>query len=93
MMDRPYNKILLNDDNLLDGWKHLSLKPKNMKIVLSIPLKLKNYLRSSMSQENLNRLAISCTEKDMIENINVNTIISEFAYKNARRNFVRAFEY
>ena len=43
------------------------------------------YLRSSMSQERLNDLAILCIEKNILENINVDTIINDFASKNARR--------
>ena len=46
---------------------------------------LKNYLRSSMSQERLNGLATLCIEKDMLESIDLDTLISDFASKNARR--------
>jgi len=46
----------------------------------------KNYLRSKMSQERLNGLAILCIEKDVIEHIDVDTIVSDFAYRNANRN-------
>ena len=46
---------------------------------------LKSYLRSSMSQERFNDLAILCMEKNMLENIDVDTIINDFASKNARR--------
>jgi len=35
----------------------------------------------------LNSLVILCIEKDMIKHINVNTIICNFAYKKARRNY------
>ena len=45
---------------------------------------LKSYLRSSMSQERLNDLAILCM-KNMLENIDVDTIINDFASTNARR--------
>jgi len=46
---------------------------------------LKNYLKSSMSQERL---------RDMISPIVVDTIISDFASKNACRNgLIRTFEY
>jgi len=41
---------------------------------------IKNYLR-------LNGLAILCIEKDVIEYIDVDTIISNFAYRNAHRNY------
>ena len=46
---------------------------------------LKSYLRSSMSQERLNDLTILCIEKNMLENIDVNTIINDFASRNTRR--------
>ena len=46
---------------------------------------LKSYLRSSMSQERLNDLAILCIEKNMLENIDFDTIINDFASRNARR--------
>ena len=46
---------------------------------------LKSYLRSSMSQERLNDLTILCIEKNMLENIDVDTIINDFASRNARR--------
>ncbi|WCJ37047.1 hAT family dimerization domain [Euphorbia peplus] len=46
---------------------------------------LKNYLRSSMSQERLNGLATLCIERHMLEHIDIDTMISDFASKNARR--------
>ena len=46
---------------------------------------LKSYLKSSMSQERLNDLTILCIEKNMLENIDVDTIINDFASRNARR--------
>ncbi|KAI4982735.1 hypothetical protein ZWY2020_023227 [Hordeum vulgare] len=48
---------------------------------------LKNYLRSTMSQERLNGLATLCIEKKMLDEIDIDTIISDFASKNVRRNF------
>uniref|UniRef100_A0ACD5VUM1 Uncharacterized protein n=1 Tax=Avena sativa TaxID=4498 RepID=A0ACD5VUM1_AVESA len=46
---------------------------------------LKNYLRSAMSQERLNGLVTICIEKELLDEINVNNIISDFASKNVRR--------
>ena len=46
---------------------------------------LKSYLTSSMSQGRLNDLAILCIEKNILENIDVDTIINDFASRNARR--------
>ena len=48
---------------------------------------LKNYLRSTMSQERLNGLATLCIEKKMLDEIDIDTIISDFASQNVRRNF------
>uniref|UniRef100_A0A7N1A7G4 HAT C-terminal dimerisation domain-containing protein n=1 Tax=Kalanchoe fedtschenkoi TaxID=63787 RepID=A0A7N1A7G4_KALFE len=50
---------------------------------------LKTYLRSSMSQERLNDLAILSIEKDMLENIDYDTLVNDFASKNARRSNFR----
>ncbi len=47
---------------------------------------LKNYLRSSISQERLNGLAMLCIEKNMTESLDLDTVISDFASKNARRS-------
>ncbi|KAL7583920.1 uncharacterized protein LOC111918056 [Lactuca sativa] len=46
---------------------------------------LKNYLRSSMSQERLNGLAMLCIEKDLLDNIELDSIIDDFASKKARK--------
>jgi hypothetical protein len=48
---------------------------------------LKNYLRSTMSQEGLNGLATLCIEKRLLDEININTIINDFASRNVRSNF------
>jgi hypothetical protein len=48
---------------------------------------LKNYQRSVMSQERLNGLATLCIEKKLLDHINTDGIISDFASRNARRNF------
>ncbi|KAL9154317.1 hypothetical protein ABFS82_10G106500 [Erythranthe guttata] len=46
---------------------------------------LKNYLRTTMSQERLNGLALLTIEKDMLENIEYDDIIDDFASKSATR--------
>ncbi|XP_066333369.1 uncharacterized protein [Miscanthus floridulus] len=48
---------------------------------------LKNYLRSTMSQERLNGLATLCIEKRLLDEIDIETIIDDFASRNVRRNF------
>ena len=40
-----------------------------------------------MLQERLNGLAILCIEKNMLENIDVDNIINDFASRNARRQY------
>ena len=46
---------------------------------------LKNYLRSTMTQERLNDLATLCVEK-LLDEININKIIDDFISQDARRN-------
>ena len=48
---------------------------------------LKNYLRSKMSQERLYGLAILYIEKILLDEIDIDTIINDFASKHIRRNF------
>jgi hypothetical protein len=48
---------------------------------------LKNYLRSTMLQQRLNGLAICSIEKDILDNINLDSVINDFAPRNARRSF------
>ncbi|VAI92795.1 unnamed protein product [Triticum turgidum subsp. durum] len=47
---------------------------------------LKNYLRSTMSQDRLNGLAMCCIEKNMLDNIDLDIVIDDFASKNARKS-------
>ncbi|XP_057796565.1 uncharacterized protein LOC131012599 [Salvia miltiorrhiza] len=47
---------------------------------------LKTYLRSSMCQERLNGLAILCIEKEILDNIDLDDVVDDFASKNARRS-------
>ena len=44
-------------------------------------------MRSTMSQEKLNGLAILCIEKKLLDEIDINTINIDFVSKNIRRNF------
>jgi hypothetical protein len=48
---------------------------------------LKNYLRYKMSQERLNGLAILCIEKILLDEIDIDTIINDFASKHVRNFF------
>ena len=47
---------------------------------------LKNYLRSTMSQERLNGLAMCCIENNMLDITDLDTVIHDFASKNARKS-------
>lgn len=46
---------------------------------------IKNYLRSSMGQQRLDNLAIISIESDLLDNINMTELISEFSRKKARK--------
>ncbi|KAK2362136.1 zinc finger MYM-type protein [Trifolium repens] len=51
---------------------------------------LKSYLRSTMLQERLNGLVMIAIENDLLENIQYEELVDEFASKNARReNFFK----
>lgn len=50
---------------------------------------LKNYLRSTMSQERLNGLTTLCIEKKLLDDIDINSIINDFASRNVRRNCLK----
>jgi hypothetical protein len=49
---------------------------------------LKNYLRSTMSQERLNGLATCSIEKDILANIDLNIVLNDFASRNAGRSYL-----
>ena len=40
---------------------------------------LKNYLRSTMLQDRLNGLAMCCIEKDVLDNIDLDIVLNDFA--------------
>ncbi|XP_042065996.1 uncharacterized protein LOC121809439 isoform X3 [Salvia splendens] len=80
-----------------------SVKRKAYRILFTVPVTvasaersfsklklLKNYLRSTMSQQRLNGLATLCIEKKLLDEVDSNTIINDFASRNVRRNFLRA---
>ncbi|KAL5835174.1 hypothetical protein ACOSQ4_014671 [Xanthoceras sorbifolium] len=46
---------------------------------------LKSYLRTTMTQDRLNGLALIYIEKDMLENIQYDDIIYEFAFRSVSR--------
>jgi hypothetical protein len=48
---------------------------------------LKNYLRFAMSQERLDGLATLCIEKKLLDDVNIEAIIDDFASRNVRRHF------
>lgn len=47
---------------------------------------IKTYLRSTMSQERLNGLAILSIESEILEKLNLEDFIDDFASQNARRS-------
>ncbi|KAG6425970.1 hypothetical protein SASPL_110181 [Salvia splendens] len=49
---------------------------------------LKNYLRSTMSQDRLNGLATCSIENGILENVDLNIVLADFASRNARRSFL-----
>jgi hypothetical protein len=53
---------------------------------------LKNYLRSTMLQERPNGLAICSIESDIFDGINLDSVIEDFASRNARRRFLQSTE-
>ncbi|XP_020263213.1 zinc finger MYM-type protein 1-like [Asparagus officinalis] len=90
--DKPWTSI-----KILEFVKSVDMFPNVMvayRILLTIPVTvasaersfsklklLKSYLRTTMTQDRLNGLAILCIEKDMLENIKYDSIIDDFASK------------
>ena len=50
---------------------------------------LKNYLRSIMSQERLNGLTTLCIEKQLVDDIDIDSIITDFTFRSVRRNIFK----
>lgn len=92
----PWNSI-----RVLEFVKKMDMFPNILvayRVLLTIPITvasaersfsklklIKSYLRTSMTQDRLNGLAILSIEKHMLKNIKVEHIIDDFASKNARR--------
>ncbi|KAL6568949.1 hypothetical protein OROGR_000674 [Orobanche gracilis] len=92
----PWNSV-----KILEFVKKMDMFPNILvayRVLLTIPITvasaersfsklklIKSYLRTSMSQDRLNGLALLSIEKNMLTNINVENIIDDFASKNARR--------
>jgi hypothetical protein len=67
------------------GYYLSSLPAYGMALADFFKLKLlKKYLRSTMSQEHLNDLTTLCVEKQLLAEVNINTIIDDFASRNVR---------
>ncbi|KAJ6826797.1 zinc finger MYM-type protein 1-like [Iris pallida] len=99
--DKPWTSI-----RILEYLKRMDIFPNAMiayRFLLTLPVTvasaersfsklklLKSYLRTTMTQDRLNGLAIMCIEKDMLETIEYADIIDEFASQNSRRkHFLR----
>jgi hypothetical protein len=52
-------------------------------------MKLLNYLRSVISQERLNGLATLCIEKQLLDDIDIESTIAAFASRSVRRNYFK----
>jgi hypothetical protein len=50
---------------------------------------LKNCLRSTMLHDRLNGLAMCSIEKNILDKINLDVVIKDFASRNARRRFFK----
>jgi hypothetical protein len=48
---------------------------------------LKNCLRSTMLQDRLNGLATCCIEKEILDKVDLDIVLNDFASRNARRSF------
>jgi hypothetical protein len=48
---------------------------------------LKNYMRLVMSQERLNGLATPCTERMLLDEIDIDSIVPEFVSRSVRIKF------
>ncbi|XP_048504198.1 uncharacterized protein LOC125499433 [Beta vulgaris subsp. vulgaris] len=87
--------------DMLKFVKHLDFFPNLViayRIMLTIPVTvasaersfsklklLKSYMRSTMSQERLNGLALIAIENDILEKVDYEDLVDDFASKNARR--------
>ncbi|XP_062011911.1 uncharacterized protein LOC133728519 [Rosa rugosa] len=97
---KPWNSI-----KIMEFAKEMDMFPNILvayRILLTVPVTvasaersfsklklLKSYLRTTMTQDRLNGLAILSIEKNMLKNVEVEHIIDDFASKNARRSHFR----
>ena len=70
--------------NVLVAYRILLTVPMTVRSFSKLKL-LKNYLRSTMSQERLNGLAMCTIERDILDIIDLNTVLDDFTSRNARR--------
>ncbi|KAM5548422.1 zinc finger MYM-type protein 1 [Rosa sericea] len=98
--DRPWTSI-----QIMEFTKKMDMFPSVMvayRILLTIPVTvasaersfsklklLKSYLRTTMTQDRLNGLAILTIERNMLVNVDYEKIIDDFASRNARRHHFR----
>ncbi|KAM3279953.1 hypothetical protein ACQJBY_046997 [Aegilops geniculata] len=82
---------------VVDGYPNVSVA---YRILLTVPVTvasaersfsklklLENYLRSTMLQDRLNGLAMCCIKKDILDNVDLDCALNDFASRNARRSF------
>ena len=98
--DKPWTSI-----KIMEFAKKMDMFPNVMvayRILLTVPVTvasaersfsklklLKSYLRTSMTQDRLNGLAILSIERTMLGSVDYEKIIHDFASRNARRNHFR----
>ncbi|PRQ18417.1 putative HAT dimerization domain-containing protein [Rosa chinensis] len=98
--DRPWTSI-----QIMEFAKKMDMFPSVMvayMILLTIPVTvasaersfsklklLKSYLRTTMTQDRLNGLAILTIERNMLANVDYKKIIDDFASRNAKRHHFR----
>ncbi|CAH9078761.1 unnamed protein product [Cuscuta epithymum] len=80
---RKIEKLTLSQKGALD--KFIIKEAKEVQEGKQAVKLLKNYLRSTMSQERLNGLALISIEHETLQEIDIASLVDDFASKYARR--------